>query len=168
MKTKLLKPAMIAIAISSILMTIGLNTYAQRGQGRPEQRRLNQDERPLIGHFIPNLSPEQQTQIQELRTKHLKEVTPLRNELNEKRARLQTLQSAEKPDMNAINKTIDEMAQIKANIMKKGSAHRTEISTILTEDQRVVFNANRAGRSKKMGHRGTHMQGRMGICPYMQ
>jgi Spy/CpxP family protein refolding chaperone len=168
MKTKMLRPAMNAIVIGTLLMTMGLNVYAQRGQGRPGQPMLIQENRPQREHFIPNLSPEQQTQIQELRTKHLKEVTPLRNELNEKRARLQTLQSAEKPDMNAINKTIDEMAQIKANIIKKKAAHRAEISSLLTDDQRVEFSARRAGGSKKMEHRGHNKQERMGNCPYMQ
>ncbi len=101
-------------------------------------------------HRIPNLTTDQETKLNDLRTKHLKEVTPLRNELQEKRARLNTLQSSEKPDMAAINKLIDEMGSLKTNLMKKQAAHRNEVSQILTDEQRVYFNA----RQGKMGPRG--------------
>jgi len=138
MKTKIFKTAILSVAIGTMALTMGHDAFAQRGMGmgmgmgtgRPMQRMNNQNERPYMGQFIPNLSEEQQAKMDELRTKHLKEVTPLRNELNEKRARLQTLESAEKIDINAINKTIDEIAQLRANIMKKGAAHRAEVSSI--------------------------------------
>ncbi|HPI71362.1 MAG TPA: Spy/CpxP family protein refolding chaperone, partial [Tenuifilaceae bacterium] len=171
MKTKIFKTAILSVAIGTMALTMGHDAFAQRGMGmgmgtgRPMQRMNNQNERPYMGQFIPNLSEEQQAKMDELRTKHLKEVTPLRNELNEKRARLQTLESAEKIDINAINKTIDEIAQLRANIMKKGAAHRAEVSSILTDDQRAVFNSRRGGR---MGKRGMGNRGRMGNCPYMQ
>jgi len=157
MKTKIFKTAILSVAIGTMALTMGHDAFAQRGMGmgmgmgtgRPMQRMNNQNERPYMGQFIPNLSEEQQAKMDELRTKHLKEVTPLRNELNEKRARLQTLESAEKIDINAINKTIDEIAQLRANIMKKGAAHRAEVSSILTDDQRAVFNSRRGGRMGK-------------------
>lgn len=140
------------------------NAIAQRGQGRMMDKDFERG--PRMGQSIPNLTPEQDAKITELRTKHLKEVTPLRNELGEKRARLRTLQSADKPDLKEINKTIDEMSAIRANIQKKGAAHRAEVSSILTDEQRVHFNARRTG---KMGKRGAGPMGRSaGVCPYMQ
>jgi len=104
-------------------------------------------------HRIPNLTPDQETKLNDLRTKHLKEITPLRNELLEKRARLNTLQSSEKPDMAAINKLIDEMGTLKTNLMKKQAAHRNEVSQILTDEQRVHFNARQGKMGTKEGKR---------------
>lgn len=149
-----------AIAIMVTLITAG-SAFAQRGQGRglmnnPDGRGMmyNTERSYGYGQCILNLTPEQDEKIIELRTKHLKEVTPLRNELNEKRARLQTLQSADNPNLNEINTTIDEMASIRTKIQKKGAAHRVEISSLLTVDQRVVFNSRRQGR---MGRNGAGM-----------
>lgn len=146
-----------AIALMAGLMTTTSDVLAQRGQGRgmmnnPEGHRgMYNAERPnRPGECILNLTPEQDAKVTELRTNHLKEVTPLRNELAEKRARLRTLQSADKPDLKEINKTIDEMTAIRANIQKKGAAHRVEVSSLLTDDQRVLFNARKGNR---MGNR---------------
>jgi Spy/CpxP family protein refolding chaperone len=159
-----------AIALMIGFTAIAGNALAQRGQGRGMMN--NPDKSPRMEQCVLNLTPEQDAQIAELRTNHLKEVTPLRNELGEKRARLRTLQSTDKPDLNAINKTIDEMGAIRTNIQKKGAAHRAEVSSLLTDVQRVNFNARKTGR---MGQRGQGAMGRgmgngmgrgMGNCQY--
>jgi len=157
-----------AIALMIGFTAIANNVLAQRGQGRGM---MNDPERGArMGQCILDLTPEQDAQISELRTKHLKEVTPLRNELGEKRAHLRTLQSADKPDLNAINKTIDEMATLRATIQKKGAAHRAEVASLLTEEQRVNFNAQRHGRKGKRGNAemGRGMGRGMGNCPYVE
>jgi Spy/CpxP family protein refolding chaperone len=153
-----------AIAIMATIVTAS-SALAQRGQGRgfmnnPNGRGMvnNMQNPDGYGQCILNLTPEQDSKITELRTKHIKEVTPLRNELGEKSARLRTLQSADSPNLNEINKTIDEMASIRANIQKKGAAHRAEVSSILTDEQRVVYNSRGQGR---MGRGGQGM-GRSG------
>lgn len=114
-----------------------------------------------MGYCNLNLTPEQEQKINDLRVKHIKEITPLRNELNEKQAHLRTLESAEKPDMAAINKTIDEISAIKAKLMKARTAHRAEVSGLLTDDQRVIFNLHGYGKGMR-GHRG-NMRGGYGL-----
>lgn len=157
-----------AVALIGLMATT-TEVLAQRGMGRgmmnnPEGRgMMNNADRPFrAGQCILNLTPEQDSKMAVLRTNHLKEVTPLRNELNEKRARLRSLQSVDKPDLKEINKTIDEMAAIRTNIQKKGAAHRVEVSSQLTDEQRVQFNARKSGRMMRgnmcRGSRG----GRMG------
>lgn len=111
------------------------------------------------GYCYLNLTPEQEQKINDLRVKHLKEITPLRNELSEKQAHLRTLESADKPDMAAINKTIDEITSIKAKLMKARVAHRAEVSQLLTDEQRVLFNAR---GQKGMGMRGPRSNMRCG------
>jgi Spy/CpxP family protein refolding chaperone len=137
----------------SLLMAFALtsnNLLAQRGmrQERPEGPEFRQG----MERRIPDLTPDQEAKIKAFRTKHIKEVTPLRNELKEKMARLSTLQSAEKQDLAAINKQIDEITSLKANLMKKHAAHRSEVASILTDEQRVHFNAHPAhgmGKGKR-------------------
>ena len=56
--------------------------------------------------------------IKKIRLETGKEVKPLQNKLNEMEARQHTLTTADKTDMNAINKNIEEMGKIKIEIAK--------------------------------------------------
>lgn len=143
MKTNLVTKGLVVLALMTM---VSLGGFAQRGQ-----RWIDRDTSQFRYHRIPNLTDAQQKKIDALMVKHLKEVTPLQNELFEKKARLNTLESADKPDMNAINKTIDEIAALKAQIMKKRVAHRTEVAAQLTDEQRVYLNANRHRMGKGDG-----------------
>lgn len=154
-----------AIAVMALLLT-GSQTFAQRGQGQwggnmPQEKQMmrNFDKPPQHGFGMQmlNLTEEQQEKITQLRTTHLNEVTPLRNELNEKRARLRTLQSVAKPNQKDMDKVIDEMASIRAKIQKKSTAHRVAVQALLTDEQRAVFNArtgNYGGKGAARGGRG--------------
>ncbi len=101
----------------------------------------------LMGH-IPNLTETQQTQITEIRTKHMKISNDLRNQLKEKRAHLQTLTSSDNPDQKAIDATIDEITGLQNKLMKNGTAMRMEIRSQLTDDQKVYFDAHKMKRGK--------------------
>lgn len=153
MKTRVLT----TIALLFALAFSSGNLFAQRGMGMG-QGRPDGPESPGFKQGtecrIPDLTPEQETKIKELRTKHLKDVTPLRNEMQEKRARLNTLKSSDKQDLAAINKVIDEITALKANLMKKQAAHQAEVSALLTDEQRVHFNA------RQDAHRGERGQGK--------
>lgn len=165
MKTKSLPRGLVFIVITGLLTVTTLSGYAQKWTVMMDSTRRGSCD------WIPNLTADQQKKMDDLRVKHLKEVTPLRNELNEKYAHLQTLEDAEKPDMEGINKTIDEITSIKAKLMKKSAAHRNDIKTILTDEQRVYLNArdHRMGGGHRMG-RGHGMgkesfRGREGMMP---
>jgi len=157
------------LAVTTSLFILSGNLFAQpfgRGMrnfescprmGMPVEN--SEDKLELGACNIPELTADQEAKLKEFRTKHLKEITPLKNELNEKHARLQTLESADKLDMAAIDKTIDEIAQIKAKLMKKHIAHRAEVASILTDDQKVFFNAHGRGNRGGMGNGHRHGAG---------
>ncbi|KAB2871552.1 MAG: Spy/CpxP family protein refolding chaperone [Bacteroidales bacterium] len=135
-------------------MSIGLSAYSQQGQQFRGGVGKNPDKIGNADCKIPNLTDEQQQKINDLRVKHINDVTPLKNELGEKRARMRTLQSAEKPDLNAINKLIDEMAAVRAQIQKKAAAHKVEVASLLTDEQKVYFNAHQGRKFDKGMKRG--------------
>jgi Spy/CpxP family protein refolding chaperone len=95
-----------------------------------------------------NLTADQEKKMKEIRTRTMKDVLPMKNQLGEKRAHLKTLEQSDKPDMNDINKTIDEMTALKSGIMKKQVAAKMEVRSLLTDEQKVMFDAR---GSKKMG-----------------
>ncbi len=89
--------------------------------------------------MVPDLTEKQKEQIKQLRTEHLKAMLPLKNQLMEKRARLHTISTSENVNMKEINNMIEEIGAIKTRLMKERAAHRQEIRTLLTQEQRLMF-----------------------------
>src|SRR5262249_15268700 len=106
-------------------------------------------------HGIPNLTEDQKKKIADIKTPVAKDVLQLNNQLGEKRARLKTLQSADKADQSAINATIDDISKLQAQVMKKRAAERQAIRTVLTDEQRLAFDRqDREGKGRGRGHGG--------------
>ncbi len=140
------------IGILFIALLLSMNTFAQRGN---KYRQSNGNGQGYFCNNIPNLSAEQQTKISELRTTHWKEMQNNRNQLTEKRARLQTLRSVDKVDMNSINKTIDEIGAVQTKMQKNREQHIQDVRNILDSDQKVYFdNSNRGRRNCQSYGRG--------------
>lgn len=91
---------------------------------------------------ISDLTDVQKQKIEDLKLAHTKAMTGFKNQMNEKNAHLKTLQSADKADMAAINKTIDEISAIKADMMKTCAANKQSIRSLLTDKQKIIFDAN--------------------------
>jgi Spy/CpxP family protein refolding chaperone len=130
-----------------------VNTYAEEGASQ--------------GYCsnIPNLTDEQQSALNKLRTNHLKKANLMRAQIQEKRAQLNTLRLSEKPDMDKINRTIDEVAELRADLMKEREAHLQAVKSQLNDDQKAWFDS-RPGRGKGFGqNRGF---GRQGACMFDQ
>jgi len=86
----------------------------------------------------------------------------------EKSAHLNTLRTADKVDMNAVNKAIDEMGATRTKMMKEREAHRQSVRQILTDEQKVYFDSRRGrgfngGKGKGNG-RGMGMRGQGRGC----
>jgi len=95
---------------------------------------------------MPDLTQEQMKKIEDLQIAHLKEVNQAKNQIAEKRAHLRTLQSADKVDNTSINKTIDDITTLQNDMMKKNEAHRQAVRNLLTEKQKVIFDAKHCGK----------------------
>jgi Spy/CpxP family protein refolding chaperone len=126
-----------------------------------------QNKRVQGGLNALNLSDDQKAKIQKLTVPHLKEMKDLKNQLVEKRAHLNTLRETDNPDMNALNKTIDEISGLSGTMMKKGMAHQQEVRKLLTDEQRLRYDAmqNNKGPKDKMknktkGQMKGNMQGK--------
>lgn len=144
---------MIAALALILLMVLATNIFAQRGRGfapRNERSMKEREERefrePGICRNLPGITQEQSDKMDAIRLQSMKENQQLRNQLGEKQAQLRTLKTAEQPDMNAINKTIDEMAALRAGMHKNQVAKHQEIRKLLTEEQRILFDSRGSGK----------------------
>lgn len=149
MKTSNLK-ALILFSITLVLL-FSMCAFAQHDERKPPPG--HDDEHFKAPHEmkhpkhhkgrppVPDLTDEQKEQIKELEISHMKETLSLRNQLGEKEARLRTLSTDGNVDMNSIFELIEEIGDLKTQMMKQQAALHQGIRKILTDDQRVFFDA---------------------------
>jgi Spy/CpxP family protein refolding chaperone len=127
---------------------------------------LAQGPRPMMemqcggGPCLPDLTEAQETQIEKSKLNLDKEILPLTADLDVKKAELDKLLLAEKPDKKAVYKKIDEIQTVKTKIKRLKVDHRLEVRALLTPEQRVVFDKQRSKRGMK--HHGMGMMGEGG------
>jgi Spy/CpxP family protein refolding chaperone len=155
---KNLKFRTIVMLLAAVLLSLNTNVFAQTGYGNGNGQGNGNSQ----GYFcdnIPNLTTDQQTKIEKQRTTQWKEMQNYRNQLNEKRARLQTLRSVDNADMSTINKTIDEIGVIQTSMQKKREQHFQDVRNLLTDDQRVYFDNFHSGRGNGQGRGNGYCRG---------
>ncbi len=169
MKKKILSRSLLIIMMIAA-MGMTMNVSAQgRGQGQNQGQKGSKGNPEMCKKMmLPDLTEAQTAKIKTLRTEMLKQINPIKAEMREKRAHLQTLSIAEKVDMAAINKTIDEIGALKTKIMKIHAKFRQDFRALLTDDQRVVFDSKAGGMMgqgmKGHGRHGSRGQGGSGYC----
>lgn len=135
--------------LAGLLLLVSLTTVdAQRGP------RFN-DDNDQKGRFecrIPDLTEEQETKIDKLRTSHWNEMKTFRSDLDILRAEMQKLKVADKPDQNAIDGKIKEMGAIKTQMAIAANHHHLAVRGLLTDDQKTFF--DRQDRGPRMGEFG--------------
>jgi Spy/CpxP family protein refolding chaperone len=141
--------ATISVLLLAVMVSLNATVYAQNGYGKVNKSGTGP------GFFcknIPDITEDQQGKIDALRTDHMKTMQSLRNQKNEKRAHLQTLRTADKADMNAINKTIDEIGALQTKMMKERENHIQEVRNLLTDEQRISFDSHKRGNGPGQGY----------------
>ncbi len=106
----------VILGLTLMLLTTGIQ--AQPGTRMHAQQRSAGDS-GMYRHAIPNLTADQKQKIDALRVAHMKDMNAYRNDLAIKKAELQKYKTSDKPDMVLINKTIDDMGQIRTDMQKK-------------------------------------------------
>ncbi|MDR9387998.1 MAG: periplasmic heavy metal sensor [Balneolaceae bacterium] len=99
-------------------------TNSQRGEESPLQSML---------------TPEQREQIKTLRLDVMEKRLPLKNQLNEAKARLKTVSTGSEINEKEAKKLIDSMHQLEADIKKLEWDLRMDVRAMLTEEQQVRF-----------------------------
>ncbi len=170
MKTKIFG---LVLILFTLLFTV--DSFAQPGrraqdlrtQQRYAERPMDRPDRPqrqmLDGCIIPDLTEQQASQIKTLRLANLEVHTQHRNQMDELRARKRNLMTQKNADNDAIEALIDEMTALKNAHMKEAANHRQAIRSMLTDEQRVIFDSRHTNRP---GGRGAY--GRQGDTPRMR
>ena len=164
-----LKFKIAALLVTVILFGTQTDIFAQQRKGMGNAQQVNSVKansnsygQGYVCNSIPGITEEQKSKMQDLKLIQMKERQTNQNQMREKRAHLITLQSANKADMNAINKTIDEITALQNTQWKKRAAHKQAIRNLLTDDQKVYFDnySGRKGHGHKKGNCNNGRNGR--------
>lgn len=142
------------------LLFLVTSAFAQMPEMKPEHKDKEHECRGHREHMmIPDLTDQQLEQMKSMRTEHMKEMQSLRNQIAEKKARLRTLSTADKVNMAEINRVIDEMGEMKTQMMKMREQHRQNVRKMLTDDQRVFFDSHQPMHHEGLRHKAMpHMK----------
>jgi len=135
----------------TLVLGIALSSYGQQRAGAPQQKKQMKFEQR---EMLPDLTDAQKEEMKTIRLNTMKTIQPLKNQLMEKKAHLNTLTTAEKADQKAINKQIDEISSLEASIQKVRAGSHQEVRSILTDEQRILFDAKRGGMHHRNNGRG--------------
>jgi Spy/CpxP family protein refolding chaperone len=94
---------------------------------------------PLID--FPDLTDQQKEKIRQADLKHMETMTPLKNQMREKRARLATILATPPADISSADKIADEIGRIQASMLKETIRYDQVLRTTLTPDQQIMFDA---------------------------
>lgn len=161
-----MKSVLKQIAVVTLIM-LPLTVAVGQNKGNRQGERIHRQDGSRLEMLIPDLTEDQQSKMKDIHLNMMKESLSIRNKLGENRAKLKTLQTAENPDMKAIDKLIDESSSLHADLQKKAAANHQQVRSLLTEDQRVIFDSHsgqmraRAGRQGREGMRGQQRRHRL-------
>ncbi len=114
-------------------------------------------DKPMQGagckEMIPDLTEEQKQKMETMHMDLMKAMKPLKNQMMEKEAQLNTLRTADKPDMNKIFALVDDISTLNAQMTKEHEKHIQAVRQILNEKQRLQFDM-KCGHGCGMGHGG--------------
>jgi len=108
-----------------------------------------------------NLTPEQQSQMRDLRQKHFEEMAPVREEMFKLRQDLRTLWANPGVTKTEIQDKMQQMNQLRDQIQDKMIQHRLEAQKLLTPEQIAAMGAGsgkggRGGRGFGPGRGGCY------------
>jgi len=152
MKSKIVKLGMTVILFitwtiissAALAQTENTNTPPPAGSGK----RMHGNGRAEQGFKIPDLTADQKASIEKIMLTHKKEMLTQRNLVGVKKAELKVLMTADKADMSAINKKIDEISVLKTDMAKKQAATHQDIRKLLNDKQRLWFDTHPMKKSK--------------------
>jgi Spy/CpxP family protein refolding chaperone len=120
-------------------------------------------------HFGPEFTSEQMESIEKIHEKYRDAQVELRNSLKASALELREIFESGDPDFGAVERKLEEMADVRLELMKTRIQIHKEVRPLLSEDQQVLFDKKFARAIGRIGGAGCHGHGSgdgpMGPCP---
>lgn len=100
---------------------------------------------------IPNLTDDQKNQMEKLKLDFTKSMNLYRADLAELKAQLNKLMLADQPDTKSITNVVNKIGAKKTEVLQAEVNQRLAIRKLLTEEQKVIFDAQKPGMERHKG-----------------
>lgn len=129
-----MKRRLVGLMVGAALLGWAALSMAGPGWGRGMGPWGGPGPHPYMASYL-GLTQEQQAQLQAMREKHFQEISPLHQELFNKRQELRLLWANPNPDADQIMAKQREIAEIQLKIQELRTKHLLEARSILTPEQ---------------------------------
>ena len=145
-----MKKTLVALGLVAV-MFLGVSYVYARGPGfgAGQGPGAGQGNCPGCGGAL-NLTPEQQTQMKELRQKHFEEMAPVREKMFNLRQELRALWAKPGVTKEEIQDKTQQMNQLRDQVQDKMVEHRLEAQKLLTPEQISAMGAS-PGKGRRGG-----------------
>ena len=120
----------------NMLQRIGMVDRDQLRE-RLEQRRESMQNGESDPKRILNLTDEQRKSFREINSNHLSITKPLKKEMMKKKLEMQLEKMEDKIDVSTVNKLIDEISDLEAEMRKSEFSRNLEIRSLLDDEQQI-------------------------------
>ena len=160
MKTVNIKPYSLWLILATLIGSLGLATtvVAEPGQGMHHGMHgggMYGGQGGCGAGWKATLTDEQRASMAKLKLDYMKIKAPLKAKIKSVKVDLAMLVTTDKPDMNAINKKIDELTKLKNDKMKEKYKYLAAKRKLLNAEQQVQFDMHvikKAMHGKGKGH----------------
>ncbi len=116
------------------------------------------------GGFGPEFTTGQTEQIEKIRERLEDERVELTNRVHAMALEVHDVLEADEPDFGALERKIEEMSEVRVELMKLKLKQHKEIRALLDDDQRTLFDRGFAERFGNGLMMGGHGMGGRGMC----
>ena len=144
------------------------NNFQRRGtvdrdqiRERSEMRRESVQSGEIDPIRILNLTEEQRKSFKEINSKHLSQVKPIKKEMMKKKLEMQLEKMEDKIDISSVNKLIDEISDLEAELRKSEFSRNLEFRSLLDDEQEMRFERLMQRRKMEQKNRMIRRNSRM-------
>jgi len=155
MKTLNIKPYGLLLILATLIGGLGLATTAVADHGHGMHQGMHGGAGMCGTSWKDTLTDEQRTALAKLKLDYMKVKAPIKAKIKSIKVDLAMMVTTDKPDMNAINKKIDELTKLKSDKMKEKYKYIAAKRKVLTAEQQVLFDMRviqKAMHGKDKGH----------------
>ncbi len=144
-----------------VLFTIVMVSVSATGWSQmPKRNKMPENGRNGF-HQGLNLTEDQKDKMKTFRIEFLKELTPIKNEIKIKNAQLQGASVGNNVNEKQVYKLIEEIGGLKTQIAKMHFDQKQKVRSILTNEQKVLFDAKPQGSELRGGKHRMNPRGEM-------
>lgn len=136
-----------AIALTTLLMTSFTSANAQKCNKDGNKNHCTINNNKMCTKL--NLTDSQTASFKAIKLKGDKQITPLKNKLNELHAKKRTLMSADKADKASIEKVIREMNSTRVKVQLIRTSQHLEMRKLLNDEQKVMWDKKNCNHNNK-------------------